>query len=547
MVTDVASRTSAPPERRAAGPLVGTRALLRFALRRDRILLAAWVVGFALMVAFSVAATVELYATEESRLEASSAINSTAALVALYGKVYAPTSIGALSLIKLTAFGAALVGVVFVFLTVRHTRTEEETGRLELLAAGVVGRAAPLAAALLYGVIGSLTLGVLTTVGLLAVGMDAVGSVAFGLSWAMSGMVFTAVAAVAAQVTVSHRAAIGLGLSAVAVAYVLRAVGDLAEGDPGWLSWLSPIGWSQQIRPFAGDRWWVAGLSLAAIALLVPLAFWLRSRRDLGSGLLPERSGPASGRIRGVFGLAWRLQRGVLVAWLAAVAIMGAVLGSVAQNVSGLLDSEQMREFIALLGGEQALVDAFLAAEVAIFAIAVGGYAISSVLRLRGEESSGHAELLLSAPTGRVRWAMSHFAFALLASSLVLITGGVAVGVGHGVSTGDLGGAVASLTGASAAALPAVWVMAGLTLVLWAWVPRAAQAAWGLLVAFIVVGEFGALWELPTWVLNLSPFAHIPTLPGGGMDWAAVIWLSAVALGLAVVGLTRWRQRDLRP
>lgn len=547
MTTSTDARTAVPVEARSAGTLVGTRALLRLALRRDRVLLTAWVVGFALMVAFSVAATVELYATEESRLEASAAINSTAALVALYGKVYVPTSIGALSLIKLTAFGAALVSVVFVFLIVRHTRTEEETGRLELLAAGVVGRAAPLAAALLYGVIGSLALGVLTTIGLLAVGMDTVGSLAFGLSWAMSGMVFSAVAAVAAQVTVSHRAAIGIGLSAVALAYVLRAVGDLAEGDPGWLSWLSPIGWSQQIRPFAGDRWWVAGLSVAAIAALVPLAFWLRSRRDLGSGMLPERPGPAAGGIRGVFGLAWRLQRGALIAWLVGVALMGVVLGSVAQNVSGLLDNEQMRELIAMLGGEQALVDAFLAAEIAIFAIAVGGYAISSVLRLRGEESSGHAELLLSTPTGRVHWAMSHFAFALAASSVVLITGGVSVGVGHGMSTGDLAASLSSLTGAAAAAMPAVWVMAGLTLVLWAWAPRAAQASWGLLVAFIVIGEFGALWELPTWVLDISPFAHLPTLPGGSMDWPAVVVLTVVASGLATVGMARWRQRDLRP
>ena len=42
----------------------------------------------------------------------------------------------------------------------------------------------------------------------------------------------------------------------LAVAYLVRAVGDVS-GDaemPSPLSWLSPIGWGQQVRPYAGDR-----------------------------------------------------------------------------------------------------------------------------------------------------------------------------------------------------------------------------------------------------------------------------------------------------
>lgn len=113
------------------------------------------------------------------------------------------------------------------------------------------------------------------------------------MSWTLTGIVFSAVAAVTAQVTVSARVATGLGMAAIGIAYVLRAVGDLAEGDPGWASWLSPIGWSQQIRPFAGDRWWVTAPPLLATLLLVPVAFALRSRRDLGSGNVggPARAG----------------------------------------------------------------------------------------------------------------------------------------------------------------------------------------------------------------------------------------------------------------
>ncbi len=525
--------------------LSGTLPLLRFALRRDRILLTVWILGLAVMVASSVAATTSLYTSEASRIEASDAINSTAALVALYGKVYVPTSLGALSLIKLTAFGAAIVGIVFVFLVARHTRGEEESGRLELVAAGTVGRAAPLAAAMLYAAAAALALGVLTTSGLLATGLDPVGSLAFGLSWMLSALVFGAATAVAAQLTVSRRTTIGLGLVAVGAAYVLRAVGDLAEGDPGWLSWLSPIGWSQQIRPFAGDRWWVAAISVGAVAVLVPIAFGLRAHRDLGSGMLPDRPGPATGRLHGMGGLAWRLQRGSLIAWMFAVAIMGFVLGSVAQNVSGLLDSDEMRQLIQALGGEQALVDAFLAAEVSILGIAVAGYGISALLRLRQEEASGRLDLLLAEPSSRASWAGSHVAVVFTAVAALLLLGGAAVGLGHMIASGGGPDVAGELVTAAAAHLPAAWVMAAIVVVLFGWLPRAASGAWALFAVFIVLGEFGALWQLPTWLLNISPFAHSPLLPGGAFTWGPMVALTAIAALLSILGMAGWRRRDV--
>ena len=88
--------------------LAGTWPLVRLALRRDRVLLPAWILGFAGMAGFSASATVGLYPDESHRVTAAEAVNGSAALVALYGRIYDPNSIGQLSLFKLTAFGAAL-------------------------------------------------------------------------------------------------------------------------------------------------------------------------------------------------------------------------------------------------------------------------------------------------------------------------------------------------------------------------------------------------------------------------------------------------------
>ena len=222
----------------------------------------------------------------------------------VYGRVYDPTSLGAVSLIKLTAFGSALIAILMLFVVVRHSRAEEESGRLELLSGTRLGHAAPLTGALTLAVGASLVLGVLTAAWLIEAGLPAEGSFAFGLGWTATGIAFAGVGAVAAQLTTGARAARAIGLVVIAVTYGLRAIGDLAEPGPSWLSWLSPIGWTQQVRAYAGDRWWVLALPVLLFAVLVPAAFALRLRRDLGAGLVQPRPGPARGSIR----LKWMLR-----------------------------------------------------------------------------------------------------------------------------------------------------------------------------------------------------------------------------------------------
>ncbi|MFI0433279.1 MAG: ABC transporter permease [Candidatus Nanopelagicales bacterium] len=524
----------------------GTMAMLRLDLRRDRWLLPAWLLGLVLVVVSSAAATGDVYPDQASLATAAETLNSTGALVALYGRVYDPTSLGAIALIKLTAFGAAIVAILFVFIAVRHTRSDEESGRMELLAGGAVGRFAPLGAALIEGTAASLVLGAGCALGLGLVGLPWSGAVAFGAGWAATGIVFTAAGVAAAQLTVSARAAIGLGLAVVGVAYVLRAVGDLGAADPGWESWLSPIGWSQQLRPFAGDRWWVLVLPLLATAAVVPATFALRAHRDFGAGYLPDRPGSANGRMGSALALAWRLQRGVLFAWLVGGVLMGLVLGSIAHSVTGMLDSPQMRRYIEMLGGEQGLTDAFLAAEVGILGAIVAAYGVSAVLRMSAEEGAGRAEEVLATAVSRLRWAGGHLVVGIVGVVAILLATGAAMGVAHGLATGDPVGQAGRLTVAAAGQVPAALVVTGLTFLLFGLAPRWTGAGWALLLAFVVLGEFGSLWQLPRWVLDLSPFAHSPQLPGGDAAQGALVGLTLVAVALLVGGLMFWRRRDVR-
>jgi ABC-2 type transport system permease protein len=524
----------------------GTGSLVGLALRRDRILLPAWVLTFAGMVTFSAAATIGLYPTEASRIQAAEGLNAAPTLVAFYGRVYSP-SVGALSLIKMSGLGAVMLAVLAFMIVVRHTRAEEEAGRLELVGAAAVGRSAPLTAALAVGIGTSITIGVLSSVGLMTVGLPPEGSLAFGLAWATTGSAFAAVGALSAQLTTGGRAASGIAALVLGGAYILRAVGDAAgDHDALWISWLSPIGWSQQVRPFAQERWPVLLLLIVFAAAMVFAAFALSARRDLGAGLLADRPGPAVAApwLSGPFGLAWRLQRGTLLAWASAVAIVGAVVGSIVTNIGDIIDNPEAEDFIATLGGTRVLTDAFLALELGMIGSIVSVYGMQAAIRLRTEEQAWRADLMLSTATGRVRWLASHAVLAAAATAGVLLLGGLAAGLGHAASLGDASVVTGALAGA-AVQIPAAFVMIGIVVAAFGLAPRLTTATWGVLVAFLLIGEFGPLFELPGWVMNLSPFAHVPRIPGDDVEAGPLIGLTLVAVALAAAGAIGFRRRDV--
>ena len=440
-----------------------------------------------------------------------------------------------------------MVGLFALLVVIRHTRADEELGRYELLAGGSIGRFASLAASLVTAAIGTVLIGLATAVALIAAGLPPAGSIAFGLTWTVAGLAFAGVGAVAAQLTASARAARALGIGALAVAYLLRAAGDsTGEVEPTWPTWLSPIGWAQQIRPYAGDRWALALLPVACGVVLVALAIVLARHRDLGAGLLPQRPGAAEAPqlLAGPFGLAWRLQRAAFLGWLAAFVLLSLVVGQIVTRIGDMLSTPAARQLITVLGGVDELTKAFVAVELSFIAVFAAAYGISSTLRLVGEESAMRADLILSTPTGRMRWALSHLVMAVVGTGILMLASGLSIGLAHAVESGDRSVFGADLL-AAVVRLPAVWVLVGATLALYGLSRRAAPIAWAVLVATFLASEIGPLVDLPRWVRDLSPFTHVPTLPGGEVTVAPLLVMLAIASALVAAGLLTLRRRDL--
>lgn len=525
--------------------MLGSVELVKLGLRRDRIIIPVWVYALVAVAASTGYSYGRLYDTRAARLSFAAVVGSNGSTLAFYGRVFNADSVGGLTAWRLSGIGAALLAVLSVLLVVRHTRADEEAGRLELIGAGVVGRYAPLTAGLAIAVIADVAAAVLVLVALVAVGLPAAGSVAFALGWLGAGVAFAVVAGVAAQLADSARPANGIALAALALAYLLRAVGDVG---PSWVAWLSPIGWSQQLRPYAGERWWVVALPLTFTAAVGAIGYRLAGQRDLGAGLLPSRPGPATAppALRSPLALAWRLQRGLLAGWTVALIIYGAVIGSLADGIEALVqDSRGTSKIITEMGGSTGLVDAFLATAMGLLGLAAAIYAVQAVLRLRAEETAQRAEPVLATGVGRTRWAASHVTIAVFGTVVLLALGGISAGLAHGLRAHEVGYQVARVLGGALVQLPAAWVIAGVTITLFGIVPRAAAAGWGVVGVCALLWLFGPTVNLAQPIMDISPFTHVPKLPGTAFAATPVIALTVVAVLVAAAGFAAFRRRDI--
>ena len=533
----------------AGTPLANTGALARLAFRRDRIMLPAWVYVITAAIASNSYSLNKLYPTAAARAELAASGGRNPALVFLYGRLWGD-SLGAVSAWRYGVWAAIFAALMSVFLVVRHTRADEEAGRLELVGSAAVGRLAALTAGLLVALTANAVLAVLLAVVLVVLGLPVAGSVAFALVITTCGLAFSAIAALAAQLAAGARSARGIALGVLGAAYLLRAVGDASgTGGVSWLTWLSPLGWTEMLRPYTTDRWWVLALPLALTAAATAAAYALAVLRDHGAGLLPDRPGrpAASAWLRSPFGLAWRLQRGTLYGWAVGFAFTFAASGAAAKGIGSLLGgSTQLRNAFTRLGGQAGITDAYLAAIMSLAGLAAAAYATSAVLRLRAEETGGQAEPLLATAIGRTRWGLSHIAVAVVGTAVLLAVAGVAAGLGYGLRIGSAGPEVARLLGAAMAQLPASLAVAGVAVVLFGLLPRASVAgAWTVVGVLVLIALFGQVLRLSQPILDISPFTHVPRLPGAAVTGTPLLWLSLAVVALVAAGLTGLRRRDI--
>ena len=380
----------------------GTVRLTRLAARRDRYTLAAWCTGLGLFVAATTAMFDSSLALHEDLVRETRMVATNTGM-RLLGLTSGP-SVGGYMLHREFVTLAVLAALMSTFAVIRHTRQNEELGRAEMLDSTVVGRYAGLAAGVLVAAAADVVLAGVLGLAIVVAGQPVEGAFLAGASVAAVGLVWVGVAAVTCQLSSTTRGASGMAAGALAVAFVLSGIGNMAgtvdkaglRVTSDWPAWLSPIGWGQQTRPFGGADWAPLLLAVLALVVLLVAAVVLESRRDVGRGLWPERRGhPAAARsLLSPVGLTWRLQRGAFLGWAAVLTMFGLIFGNLTEQIQGL--TGHAKDWWTQTGGTDQVVDAYQVSIIQMAGMFVAIYVVQVLLRMRVDETGGTLESVLA-------------------------------------------------------------------------------------------------------------------------------------------------------
>jgi ABC-2 type transport system permease protein len=530
--------------------------LLRQRLRRDRLQLTLWVVGTALLAYASVSAVFGTYGEVSDRREILGLAIASRTILVFRGT---PNGVddGAFAFFLLFAWLALMGGLMSTFLAVRHTRMEEEQGRAEYLASTPAGRILPTVATVAHGVLANVVLGLLIALAWIVAGLDARGSFVGGAAIAASGIAFLAFGLFAAQLFRTSRGANGASVTFVLAAYLLRGIGDAAGTPsddllhltPAWPSWLSPIGYGQFTGAYVENDLRPLLVPLVFAAVVIGVVFALQSVRDQGASLLPGRAGRATAGpvLSSSFGLAWRLNTSILLTWTAggiATGLLATSLSSLVGDVAG--SNPQVLEILRrAIGNDATIEQAFVATFYGVVGILAACCAVQVGIRARQEETHGTAEVVLATRVPRVRWLLEYWIVGVIVIVVVLAAAGIAGVVGAGRAE-DPGSLIPNVLEAAAAQLPACLVFLGVTLLVFAFLPRATvPLGWTIVGVAAILGTFGPILRLPDWLNNLSPFAHSPVPSGSNTDWSGGIWMLAIGLAAGAVAVAAMRRREV--
>lgn len=525
--------------------LVGTRPLLRVALRQDARAIAPWVVLISVLSASSILAYAWIFTDAADRAELATAIGSNPALSLVFGPARDLMTPDGFNAWRAGQLGAFFSGLMAILVVVRNSRADEDSGQAELIASGVMARGSRLAVAVAIAAIASVVLGLVCFALTVLCGGGVTATLVLAGTFTASGLVFTGVAAVAAQVGSDARAASTLAIGTLGVLYVLRGYLD-SSGSPDWAVWLTPFGWLAETRPGTDDDPWPLLLAVALAAVLVLAAFALQGRRDFGQGLVASRAGPAEAGIAGnVWGLAVRMNRGALIAWLIAFTGLGLIFGSLATSIGDVAaDNPAMAQILASgAASPEQMTFAFLVTILQIIAIIAAVMGVQVILRVYAEELDYRVEPLLAGSLRRTTYLASNAVVALVGTAIAMLVAGTGLGIVSHAQDDSV--AVGDVWTQALATIPAVWVLVALAIAAVGAAPSRRLVAWLGVVATFGLTILGPTFKLPDWALDISPLRQVPDVTAATPDWAGLGWLGLVAAALLAIGFVGFRRRDV--
>ena len=528
----------------APSAIAGTPPLLRASLKHEARSFAPWIgIATALSVS-SVIVYPWLFPEAVERRRFAATVGANPALGLIFGPAYDLSTVDGFNAWRSLSIGGFLTALGVIFIVVKASRGQEDSGQAELLASGVLGREARLLTALLMAGVCALAVGVVSFAFTVLCGGAWESSLLLSAGFTVTGLMFAAVAAVTAQIASDARTATSIAVAVLGVLFVLRGF-LYSVSAPRWTAWANPLGWITETRPATGNHWWPLLLGLAFAAVFVAIGFARQVSRDFGQGLIASRPGPARGTARTPLALAIRINRGPVVSWSVAFVGLGVIFGYFIRTVRDLFSVNPALAEIFAKGATlpAELLAGFLATILTLIGIVAAIAGVQIVNRVRTEELEVRAEPVLATAVSRSRYLAPSVLLAFAAPALFILIAGVVIGALAAAAHIGLNFGYPPLQ--AVATIPAVWTVVALAVAVIGARPRVQIASWaGVLVSFGLT-LFGPSFKLPGWALGISPYYHVPHVAAGTQDWRGLLWISLFTLAFLVIGFMGFRRRDV--
>jgi len=557
-----------------------TLLLTKFMLRRERMIALAWIVIF-LIVVVGLVPGMGAAVYSEAQAELASMMEMPA-MVAMVGPAIAleHEGFGPLYTNLMFLFSVLTIGIMNIFLIVRHTRADEEQGRYEVLRSLPIGRLSPLSAAFLTAIVVNTALALMLGLGMFAAGaamndgsMGFAGAMIWGLGHGIVGLTFAAFTALFCQLSSNSRGATSYSFIALILFYFVRASGDM-NPDMEVLSLISPLGLVLRAQPYAGDYWWPLLVMLAIAGVVAAVAYRLSAVRDIDQGIIPARPGraEASPLLRSATGLTFRLTRMALILTLIGVFALGASYATILGNVDEFVAQNEFYRNLLLTpaGIDFETAEGMTTEEiVAAMNMVIGhaGYNLTQLfasmvnnimvlltlaapllfaLRAKAEEKAIRTELILAASVSRTKYLAGFAAISFIASLLMQVV--LAVGL-HSIAQtvipnpDDL--TLGFMFESAIVYVPAMWVMTAIAILLVGVLPKATGLIWGYYGYTFLVVFIGRMGIFPSWIAYTTPMGFVPQLPMDEVNILVLIMLTVVAAALTAAGFFFYNRRDV--
>ncbi len=516
---------------------------LRFICRRERIMTIVWIISIASFAGLVAAIYPSLLPTQAETMQMAASM-ANPAMVAMMGPIYGMESLTQASVMTQECLIWLIItaSIMNIFLVNRHTRGDEELGRLEMFRALPVGRLTGGFATILFAFLANVIISLLIAFLLIVLNIEGttiMGALVYGFSIGMVGFVFASLTLLLAQILSTAQGVSGMSFALLGLFYILRAVGDVENNI---LSFISPIGLGMKVEAFYSNLIWpiitliIEGIVISAIALIISAI------RDHGTGLVPASKGraKASRFLCCPFGFAFKLSQSTILGWGLGLFILGISYGSICPSINDFVDSNEMMQKVLQARGSSVLLDSYVSMIFSMMSMLASVPVVLSAMKIYSEEKRGRLDQILSRAVPRLKLYCSYIIIAIIESVIMqfLLAAGMFL-----ASSGELD--LSKVLKASFNHLPALWVMIGLTVFLVGVLPKLTSLIWLVFGYSFIVVYIGSIIDFPKWMAKVTPFGNIPLLPVEDFAPLPLIILTLIAAAFTLIGLWQYKRRDI--